>query len=92
MKNKPLTDLEAFNKWFNQVPYTISGSLPAYVLNAITTALQTRTPPVPVDTINIKREVLQEMRHWINKFYEHKDEFYLGEALATLDAVLEEGK
>ncbi len=72
-----------------------------YYRSLVKTALQTRTPPVPVDTISIKREVLQGVREAIKDGEmllvisnpEHLKQIKKNTvALASLDAVLSEGK
>ncbi len=57
-------------------------------------ALQTRTPPVPVDTINIKREVMMGVREAMYGVlvYQRDWQAKCRENLASLDAVLSEGK
>ncbi len=74
----------------------------AWIAEAIAALQSTRTPPVPVDTIAVPREVLQGVREAIDgllygvdlkngthaKIYRPK----LEQALASLDAVLAEGE
>ena len=51
------------------------------------------TPPVPADTINIKREVLQGVREALKYWIDGGVDYHVGEvALASLDAVLSEGE
>ncbi len=71
-------------------------------INNAVEALKSNTPPVPVDTISIKREVLQGVREALEHYkkyatikihgYMEDDSEQATEAIASLDAVLSEGE
>ncbi len=95
-----ITDLNVETlKWLEDMDILDAAELQgrADIANNLRTALQTRTPPVPVDAINIKREVLAKVEVALRKISSGDMSGSLSVsisrvALASLDAVLSEGR